>query len=98
MLRSTVWANEAIHAARFAWTGAPPGFPFASSLERRPGHRLSMTELMESVTVGGSDVTMFQRSAAGAPVRVAVIGRYGFTGKAPGYPAVPSPATRGAGH
>jgi len=26
------------------------------------------------------------------------IGRYGFTGKAPGYPAVPSPATRGAGH
>jgi predicted metalloprotease with PDZ domain len=70
--------------ASFAWTGAPKGFGFASDLEHlgapggkaaRPG---TVDDVLDSVVIGGRDLNLVERRIDGAPVRVAVIGRYAF--------------------
>jgi predicted metalloprotease with PDZ domain len=66
------------YRARFAWTDAPKGFPFASDLEHPASGGLKLDDLLESVSVGGPDMALFRRDAAGATVRIAVIGRFGF--------------------
>jgi predicted metalloprotease with PDZ domain len=67
--------------ARFAWRGAPKDFPFASDLEHAGGKPMSQGDLLESVLVGGPDLKLYSRAADG-PLRVAVVGRYPFTGQA----------------
>lgn len=66
------------HVARFAWRGAPRGFPFASDLEHAGAKPMAMDDLFQSVLVGGPDLKLFKR-AAGGPLRIAVIGQYPFT-------------------
>ncbi|MCW2573795.1 MAG: hypothetical protein JWO88_3853 [Frankiales bacterium] len=70
--------------ASFVWTGAPKGFGFASDLEHlgppggkaaRPG---TVDDVVESIVIGGRDLSLVERRIDGAPVRVAVIGRYAF--------------------
>ena len=64
--------------ARFAWKGAPSGFPFASDLEHAAGKPMAMHDLTESVLVGGLDLKLYRRTADG-PLRIAVIGQYPFS-------------------
>jgi predicted metalloprotease with PDZ domain len=68
---------EGYREARFAWTDAPAGFPFVSSVEGA-STVVPIANLIESVSVGGSDMTLTTQQVAGAPVSVATIGRYGF--------------------
>jgi predicted metalloprotease with PDZ domain len=67
--------------ARFAWTGAPKGYPFASDLEHAGGKTMRMDDLFESVLVGGPDLQLHRRAADG-PLRIAMVGRYPFSGEA----------------
>lgn len=62
--------------ATFRWIGAPSGFGFASSLERPGGGTLRLDELIESVSVGGSGLTVSRADIEGAPVRVASLGPF----------------------
>ncbi len=64
--------------ATFRWTGAPAGFGFASSLERAGGKPLPIDDLIQSVSVGGPQMKLYRRDLAGAPVRIATIGPFGF--------------------
>ncbi len=64
--------------ATFRWTGAPAGFGFASSLEHANGKPMPIDDLIESASVGGTQVKLYRRTVAGAPVRVATIGQFGF--------------------
>lgn len=66
--------------ARFAWRGAPKGYPFASDLEHAGGKAMSLDDLSESVLVGGTDLKLYRRAADGA-LRIAVIGQYPFAGE-----------------
>jgi predicted metalloprotease with PDZ domain len=68
--------------ATFRWTGAPPGFGFASDLEHAQGKPMSLDDLQESVLVGGPDLKVVTRHIAGAPLRVASIGDFGFSSDA----------------
>ncbi|THD81859.1 MAG: M61 family peptidase [Phenylobacterium sp.] len=65
--------------ASFRWVGAPAGFGFASDLEHAGGKPMAIADLQESVLVGGPDLTVVERRLDGAPLRVAALGRFGFT-------------------
>ncbi len=64
--------------ATFRWTGAPAGFGFASSLERANGKPLPIDDLIQSVSVGGPAAKLYRSELAGAPVRLATVGQFGF--------------------
>lgn len=70
--------------ATFAWTGAPPGFGFASDLEHlagpgraplRPG---TVGDVQESIVIGGRDLRVSGDARSGSGVRIATIGRFDF--------------------
>lgn len=64
--------------ARFTWSGAPPGFGFASDLEHLAGARPGVVDdVRESVAVGGPGLTV--HGDEGGEVRVASLGEYTFS-------------------
>jgi predicted metalloprotease with PDZ domain len=68
--------------ARFRWGRLPNGWKAASDLDeltRQPG---TLDELVESVGIAGRDLAVVRSQAAGAPLRVAVIGKWTFTPQA----------------
>jgi predicted metalloprotease with PDZ domain len=68
--------------ASFRWAGAPAGFGFASDLEHAAGRPMPFDDLLQSVLVGGPDLTIYPLSLGGTPVRVAVIGHFDFPSQA----------------
>ena len=65
--------------ARFAWTGAPAGFGFASDLEHLAGARPgAVGDVLESVVLGGPGLKVHSRADGGARIRVATLGEFGF--------------------
>jgi predicted metalloprotease with PDZ domain len=70
--------------ATFEWRGAPEGFGFASDLEHMagPGRKATrpgtVDDIVESIVVGGRDLRVVERRIGGRPLRVAMIGRFGF--------------------
>lgn len=64
--------------ARFAWDPAGSGLAFASDLEAL-GEAGTVDAISESVAIAYKDLTVLQRDAAGAPLRLAVRGKFRFT-------------------
>jgi len=64
------------HRARFTWAG-PRSLPFASDLQHAAGRPMAMSDLSESVLVGGADLRLYARDADG-PLRIAVVGAFPF--------------------
>lgn len=66
--------------ARFAWIGIPSGWRIASDLDHlaaaRPGR---VSDVHESIMIGAPDLTVVEREVAGAPFRLAMLGRWSFT-------------------
>jgi predicted metalloprotease with PDZ domain len=65
--------------ARFAWDPAGSGLVFASDLESLGREAGTVSAISESVAVAYKDLTLLQRDAGGAPLRLAVRGKFGFT-------------------
>ena len=66
--------------ARFTWKG-PVGIGFASDTEHATGlrrHPRTVDDIIESIAIGGRDLSIASVTLNGAPVRVAHIGRFGF--------------------
>lgn len=70
--------------ASFAWTGFPAGWQAASDLDHlgRGLRAGTLTDIIESTAVGAADLTIVEREVDGAPLRVAVRGRWSFTPEA----------------
>lgn len=66
--------------ARFTWTG-PQEIGFASDTEHATGlrgHARTVDDILESIAIGGRDLSVATVALNGAPVRVAHIGSFGF--------------------
>jgi predicted metalloprotease with PDZ domain len=66
--------------ARFTWTG-PKEIRFASDTEHATGlsgHPRKVDDILESIAIGGRDLSVATVTLNGAPVRVAHIGSFGF--------------------
>jgi predicted metalloprotease with PDZ domain len=66
--------------ASFTWKG-PKDIGFASDTEHvvgLGGHRRTVGDIVESIAIGGRDLSVASTTLHGAPVRVAHIGRFGF--------------------
>jgi predicted metalloprotease with PDZ domain len=62
--------------ARFAWGARPAGWTLASDLDhlaRRPGR---VSDIVDSVVVGGEHLSVVERHLGRAPLRVAVLGQW----------------------
>lgn len=64
---------------RFTWDPAGSGLVFASDLERLDGKTSTVDDIGESVAVAYKDLTVLERDAGGAPLRLAVRGKFDFT-------------------
>jgi predicted metalloprotease with PDZ domain len=69
--------------ASFAWGQIPKTWTLATDLEHlsraRPG---KVEDVLESVLIGAPDLTVIRREIGGAPVRIAIRGRWGFAPEA----------------
>lgn len=63
--------------ARFRWGTVPRGWRVASNLDMVP--KLTASQAAQSIFIGGRDLRLIERSVAGAPLRFALLGRWGFT-------------------
>jgi len=66
--------------AAFAWKG-PPGIGFASDTEHANGlngHPRTVDDILESIAIGGRDLSVTTATVNGDPVRVAHVGNFGF--------------------
>jgi predicted metalloprotease with PDZ domain len=69
--------------ARFAWGPLPRGWRVASDLDHiAAGAPATVYDIDESVAMGAPDLTLIEREVDGAPLRVAVLGRWSFTAEA----------------
>lgn len=65
--------------ARFTWDPAGSNLVFASDLEALSAGKGTVAVLRDSVAIAAKDLTVLQRDAGGAPLRVAVRGTFAFT-------------------
>jgi predicted metalloprotease with PDZ domain len=63
---------------RFRWGSVPPGWTAASDLDHLAARSGSLSDISESVGLGGRDLTVATRTVGGAPLRVAVRGKWDF--------------------
>ena len=63
----------------FQWGAAPTGWTLASDLDHAAGALTDFESLADSVLVGGRDLRLVTMTAAGGPVRVAVLGDWRFS-------------------
>lgn len=69
-------------SARFDWGPVPARWGVASDLDHLQGAPVAYDELADSVLMGGRDLRVLTREAAGGPVRVAVHGAWRFAPEA----------------
>lgn len=65
--------------ARFRWGKLPKGWTIASDLDHLKGEPTTLANLINSVAIGGSKLQVVQRDLRGAPLRVALLGKWQFT-------------------
>lgn len=65
--------------ARFTWDPAGSGLIFASDLEALDRKAGTMDAIGDSVAIAYKDLTILERDAGGAPLRLAVRGKFAFT-------------------
>jgi predicted metalloprotease with PDZ domain len=77
----TVFAAPAdqARAAKFKWGRLPKGWTVASDLDHLQGKPTSVANLINSVAIGGADLQLVRRDLRGAPLRVALLGKWKFT-------------------
>jgi predicted metalloprotease with PDZ domain len=61
--------------ARFAWGPMPPGWRAASDLDHLGPRAGAVGDVIESVALGGPDLTVVTQDVGGAPMRVAIRGQ-----------------------
>lgn len=65
--------------ATFAWGERPADWTLASDLDHLRAGAGTVDDVVESVAIGAPDLTLVSRQVRGAPVRIAIRGRWGFT-------------------
>jgi predicted metalloprotease with PDZ domain len=65
--------------AKFKWGKLPRGWTVASDLDHLGGKPTTLANLVNSVAIGGSDLQVARRDLRGAPLRVALLGKWQFT-------------------
>jgi predicted metalloprotease with PDZ domain len=74
-----VRSGDDARAARFKWGKLPKGWTVASDLDHLEGKPTTLANLIDSVAIGGAHLQIVRRDLKGAPLRVAVLGRWNFT-------------------
>ncbi len=64
--------------ARFRWGRLPKGWKAASDLDHISARRGTVDDISESVALAGKDVTVITRNVGGAPLRLAIRGKWSF--------------------
>jgi predicted metalloprotease with PDZ domain len=64
--------------ARFRWGRLPAGWKVATDLDQLAGKRGTVADISESVAIGGNDLTVISRNVRGAPLRLAIRGKWSF--------------------
>lgn len=64
--------------ARFHWGSLPVGWRVASDLDQLAGRKGTVADIVESVTLAGSDVTIVDRQVMATPLRLAIRGKWTF--------------------
>lgn len=70
--------------ASFAWQG-PKNVGFASDTEHSKGlanRPRTVGDILESIAIGGRDLSVISVNLNGAPLRIALVGRFGFDARA----------------
>lgn len=62
--------------ATFTWGARPKGWTLVSDLDHLAGRTGRVSEIIDSVAVGGTEVVRVDAQVGGAPLRVAVIGQW----------------------
>jgi predicted metalloprotease with PDZ domain len=65
--------------AKFKWGSIPKGWTVASDLDHLEGKPTTLANLINSVAIGGSKLQVVRRDLRGAPLRVALLGKWQFT-------------------
>lgn len=65
--------------ARFRWGKLPKGWSVASDLDHLGGKPTTLANMINTVAIGGAKLSVVRRDLRGAPLRVAVLGRWNFT-------------------
>ncbi|HEY0149795.1 MAG TPA: hypothetical protein VGB70_12440 [Allosphingosinicella sp.] len=68
--------------ARFRWGTIPKGWKVASDLDHLRGTKTTVANLVNSVVIGGNDLTLVERKIGPSPLRVAVTGKWNFAPEA----------------
>ena len=68
--------------ATFAWGARPKGWTLVSDLDHLAGRTGKVSEILDSVVVGGTQVARVDAKVGAAPLRVAVIGQWPATPQA----------------
>ncbi len=68
--------------ATFAWGARPQGWTLVSDLDHLAGRTGKVTQIIDSVLVGGTQVARIDARVGAAPLRVAVIGQWPATPQA----------------
>jgi predicted metalloprotease with PDZ domain len=65
--------------ATFRWGPIPKGWTVGSDLDPVPRHRpMTVADIANSTTLGGTDVRLYSRPAKGGAIRFAIRGKWGF--------------------
>ena len=64
--------------ARFRWRKVPKGWRVASDLDHLAGKPTSAANMIDSVAIGGTGLKVVRREVNGAPLRLAIIGKWTF--------------------
>jgi len=68
------WASP----SRFRWGKRPEGWQVSSDLDHLKGQPTTIANLINSVVIGGAEMQVVTRDMGGAPLRVALVGRWRF--------------------
>ena len=75
-------AGRAGSPASFRWGRFPRNWKVASDLDHLKDWRTTVVNIVDSVAIGGTDLTVLERTVGRAPLRVAIRGQWGFTPEA----------------
>jgi predicted metalloprotease with PDZ domain len=64
---------------RFRWSDPAPAWRYASDLDPLAGTPIDFDTLADSVLIGGPGLTLLTRASSAGPVRIAILGSWGFS-------------------